>query len=711
MSVNYEIKGMLAKLLATEDIIVEHKHIETACFNVHTRVLTLPIWDASNAVVDLLISHECGHSLYTDDVDWTLDYKIPPHYVNVVEDARIEKLMKRRYAGLSKTFYIGYKELSDKDFFEISDDKLETYNLADRINLLFKIGNFIDVPIEPGKETEIYDSIGNAETFDQVLIAARELYNYCKQENIDKEKQESTKNTENNQKSNTSDNNSEDNQNGNEKKQQESDNSVSSSFEESSKTPEVSNIPHTENTEDPKVKTMESLEKGIKELANPTETETVYLELPKLNLTDIIVQNSDIHDACKETWDSYVLDHKKSSETVFGEIDKLFTDFKRSSQKEVGYLVKEFQCRKAADSYARSITARTGILDCSKIYNYKYNEDIFKKITTLSEGKNHGLVFILDWSGSMSQVMLDTVKQLFNLVWFCKKVSIPFEVYAFTTDYPLVSYDETGTASVRKLAYQKRDSLIQVSEWFSMMNLLTSKTNLKILENQMKNIFRIAHSFNRASCPEYSIPMGMSLSGTPLNEALIALHQILPKFKKDYKLQKVQCVILTDGEATAPKYHREIKRNWEGSPYIGISHIGSNAVIRDRKTGNTYSCNCEWWDFSNMLLRNLRDKFSDINFIGIRVLENRDATAFIRRYCTDNYDKIINVWKKQRAFSIKNSGFHNYFSISSSSLSQDSEFDVADNSTKVQIKNAFVKSLRSKKMNKKILGEFVELIV
>ena len=40
--VNYEIKSQLAKLLATEDIIVENKNVETAQFDVHNRVLTLP---------------------------------------------------------------------------------------------------------------------------------------------------------------------------------------------------------------------------------------------------------------------------------------------------------------------------------------------------------------------------------------------------------------------------------------------------------------------------------------------------------------------------------------------------------------------------------------------------------------------------------------------------------------------------------------------
>ena len=66
MAVNYEIKSQLAKLLATEDLVVEHKDINTAQFNVQTRVLTLPMWDkASNFVYDMLVGHEVGHALYT----------------------------------------------------------------------------------------------------------------------------------------------------------------------------------------------------------------------------------------------------------------------------------------------------------------------------------------------------------------------------------------------------------------------------------------------------------------------------------------------------------------------------------------------------------------------------------------------------------------------------------------------------------------------
>ena len=107
MTVNHEIKSHLAKLLATEDLVVEHRYVETAQFNVHTRVLTLPMWEkASSVVYDMLVGHEVGHALYTPDRDWLKERTISPQLVNIVEDVRIEKMMKRRYAGISKTFYL-----------------------------------------------------------------------------------------------------------------------------------------------------------------------------------------------------------------------------------------------------------------------------------------------------------------------------------------------------------------------------------------------------------------------------------------------------------------------------------------------------------------------------------------------------------------------------------------------------------------------------
>jgi hypothetical protein len=70
----------------------------------------------------------------------------------------------------------------------------------------------------------------------------------------------------------------------------------------------------------------------------------------------------------------------------------------------------------------------------SKIFSYKFSEDIFKKMTIIPDGKSHGLVMFIDWSGSMFDNLENTIKQLINLVMFCKKVNIPYDVYAFTSD-------------------------------------------------------------------------------------------------------------------------------------------------------------------------------------------------------------------------------------------------------------------------------------
>ena len=180
--IRHEIKSQLAKLLATEDLVVENKYVETAQFNVHTRVLTLPVWERASAqVYDMLVAHEVGHALYTPDSDWFKDRKISPQFVNIVEDVRIEKMMKRRYAGISKTFHRGYSELADEDFFCIENEDVNKMNLADKANLYFKIGKFVDIDFN-SQERVLIQKISDAETFDDVLDVAEELYNYCKQQ-------------------------------------------------------------------------------------------------------------------------------------------------------------------------------------------------------------------------------------------------------------------------------------------------------------------------------------------------------------------------------------------------------------------------------------------------------------------------------------------------------------------------------------------------
>ena len=741
MTVRHEVKGQLAKLLATEDLIVESKKVETACFNVHTRVLTLPMWDkASNNVYDALVGHEVGHALFTPDSNWFEEIDIPMGIVNVVEDARIEKMMKRKYAGLSKTFYSGYHELSDSDFFKIQGKNLNTFNFADRVNLYYKIGNYNDIPLKNDREKELLSMVGATETFEDVLDVSKLLHEYCKQEIEDMKKELEQKMEEEEQAQmfggsgsglgGSSDENSDEEINNDTQYQvvdAEEEDDESDFEDQPSSNISISQIPAAEL--DAAIQKIEGGEGGI-EISSATEldrsiqnlnrsdsVQNEYFELPQVNTGHIIIDNAHIHKCIELEWSEQIT-NKKTHQYLESEYDpskyvleslndarKDFKDFKKSAQKEVNYLVKEFEMKKSASAYARAATSRTGVLDTTKLHTYKYNEDLFKKVTVLPDGKNHGLVFILDWSGSMNSVMLDTVKQLYNLIWFCRKIQVPFEVYAFTNCYPNPN---------TKTSYEVKEGVAQIDGSFSLMNLLTHKVNTKTLESQMENIYLIAKALAWQYTNYYNIPLGMGLSGTPLNETLVCLHEILPQFKKDNQVEKVQCVILTDGEAHPLRFHHEFSHRWgeECEKYMGTSYIGENCILRDRKTGNTYAFDDNSFTMTDVLLQNLRDKFTDVNFIGFRILPPREASYFAKRYVEygDELEKIMKVWRKEKSFAIKKSGYHVYFGLSASALDSDDAFEVKEDATKTDIKKAFFKSLKGKKMNKKILSEFIEFV-
>jgi len=305
---------------------------------------------------------------------------------------------------------------------------------------------------------------------------------------------------------------------------------------------------------------------------------------------------------------------------------------------------------------------------------------------------------------------MDTLKQLYNLIWFCRKVQIPYEVYAFTNDYP-----RPAMYANKETFYEPKNMVAEVSNNFALLNMFSSQTKSKDLDTHMINIWRSACVFDwTQSTPYLDVPYGYRLSGTPLNEAMVSLHQLLPQFQKKTGAEKVQCVVLTDGESQPLKYHREVQRQWEDEPYMGTNYFGENCVLRDRKLGKTYASNdCGRYECTDMLLHNLRDNFPQTNFIGIRVLPSREGGSFIRRYCgyeTEDTEKMMRRWKKERSFAIKTSGYHTYFGMASSALNNDGELVVKEDATKAEIKRAFAKSLKGKKMNKKILSEFIELV-
>ena len=696
MPVNLEVKGMLAKCLAMENLIIEHKNVDTAMFDVEHRILTLPNWKKASATVyDLLVAHEVGHSLATPNIDWTIEYpEVPKDFVNVVEDARIERLMKKKYPGLARTFYVGYNELNDEDFFCTEGQDLNQMNLIDRINLYFKIGAFHHIQFDD-IENEFVTRISLAETFDDVMKISQDLVNYVKKKKEEEPASLNQKNQEQQESSSQGEGQDEENEN-NSQNEGTAEDKVQSNSNGGTEPQQKAEDEETEL----KSQTSRSFDEKAKELNDKRKSldTTAYVELPVFDLSKLILPNSYIHSLANEYYQKSI--HKEYYDSQLAP----YLEFKKSAEREVSYLVKEFECKKSADQYARASTARTGVLNTSVLHSYKYNEDLFKKVSVLPDGKNHGLIFVLDWSGSMADYLLDTYKQLCSLIWFCRKVSIPFEVYAFTTDVnAYYQFDVQHTPT-----FVKKENVICPEDTFRMMNLFTSKVNNRELDQQMRNVW--------ASCNAYQskhgyVPTHMSLSGTPLGDSMISLNQIIPQFLSQNQVQKVNVIFLTDGEGGVNPYGRKTTK-YNGEEYIAYGSA-TNVVLRNRKSGRMYS-SYQYGNFASYaktLLSYVRDEFPNVNIINFRISSSRELNGCYE-WCEDgiSYDKIKESFRKNKFVSFQKSAFDRFIVLSSTSVNADSDLNVDSGSSKTAIKTAFTKMMKNKKTNKAVLSEFVELI-
>ena len=313
-------------------------------------------------------------------------------------------------------------------------------------------------------------------------------------------------------------------------------------------------------------------------------------------------------------------------------------------------------------------------------------------------------------------VLHDTVCQLITLVWFCKRVGIPFDVYLFTNDWTQCRVQHDNYEPEH---YDQVENAFHIPKYFSMVNILTSKVRSSELDSQIKNLYRISYYFGSSYGVSYQIPDQAGLSGTPLNEAVISLNQIIPEFQKKNGVQKVNCVILTDGEACSSKKCKTVTRRSRfdlNDAYTTMIHasIPGGSYIRDRQTGHTHSTEglSYFGDITAACLRQLKTRFGNSNFIGIRLISgSSELSSFLNRHV--EYPKSIEcrkIWKKEKSFSIKTDTYDRCIAISTTTLRNDSTFYVNPDASKAQIKSAFKKSLNSKKLNKKVLTDFIEVI-
>jgi hypothetical protein len=712
-----EIKGNLARLLATENLIVEHRKTPTASFDVDRRVLTLPTWDrASSVVYDLLVGHEVGHALFTPNEDWRNVADCPKDYVNVIEDARIEKLMKRKYPGLRKSFATGYKELNDEDFFDIEDQDLDKFSLLDRINLHFKVGASAMIPFG-ASEMVFVERTENVETFEEVLQIAVDVYNFSKNEKEEEkapEQMQPQQSTQGGGGSTQEGGEQQDNANDNANEENNANEDAPVGNQSSQKQEggeEMGDEPGEEGSE-----TQRAFDRSAESLSNRWGTNTRYVEIPEsVNTSDYIVDWTELHDWIDEYREKYLADNSENPSWYqrqdFESVCGAYREFRKQSQKEVNYLVKEFECRKSADAYARAGQSKTGVLDTAKLHTYKYNEDLFKKVTVLPDGKNHGLLFLLDWSGSMQHEILATVKQLINLTSFCKKVQIPFEVYAFTNEWSIKKAMEEDTPYREDRFGEVFENEICLGKGgFHLMNFVSSRSNAKDYDRMCLNLFVEAYQYVHYT--NYRATPAVGLSGTPLNEAVVMMNYIIPQFKKQNDLQKVNLCILSDGESCAISYGHKFYEDYKDEYRVSPRRIDHNVTLRDRKTGRVYEEFHGWYDATNVFIKQLRDRNPDVSVLGFRIMSGSSLKSFVSQYAkssNENYEKVQRQWKKDRCSIIPEPiAFTSLYAISNNALDDTTDFNVESGAKKGEITRAFKKMLSNKSTNKKLLNSFVE---
>jgi hypothetical protein len=710
--INKDSKAILARLLATEDLTIEHKNVSTAAFDPKSRVLTLPIWkDMTGDIYDLMILHEVGHSLYSPTLD-AIPAGVKKSWVNVVEDARIEKLIKRKFPGSAINFFRGYKELVEKNFFETKGRELNSYSLIDRINLHFK-----NVPLVPfsDEEKQYVSMVADCETFDDVIDAVKKIYEYAQEreqefEDIDVDDSEfgdegSFEEAESEQQESQLGDSEQESDDDTKGDSEEENFTRSQDDKEYGEEKDISDRPNELGDSE----TEESWNRNQENLLDESVRNYNYLSLPEVNLDEIVVDWREYGKQLSHEIETLrnkgnYSPYNYASQGLWQRFENGYYKFKQSNTKSVNYLVKEFEMKKSADEYLRSSIAKTGVIDTNSLHSYKWNEDIFKRLTIVPGAKNHGMIFFLDWSGSMNNCIQSTVKQLYNLIWFCSKVQIPFEVYAFSE---LETY--RNPFGQRQPASHDLNQ-IAIHNGIRLHQIFTSEMKTKQLEEQMLNFWLLTHGVGYFS-------NWFHLGGTPLIEAIISSKFITEKFLKKHKVQKMNLVFLTDGEANPMMRWIESQYKYSNKT-MQLTNLNAWCTSQDkfvlRDNCRTYELD-KFDSFKQVktMLQWLKDNMN-VNLIGFRLCNDRDARNYLYYLGSDlQWDTINSKWRKDRSYSIKNIGGYDelYLIKNDNVLGADAkDIDVEVDATKAQLKKAFSTHMKSKMVNKVILNKFIGAI-
>ena len=562
---DYQLQSNVARLLSRENITVTHENIPTAAFDLRNRVMKLPLWkDHGKVVYDMLIAHEVGHAIFDDYPlvhKYLSDNGFPgvPDGLNVIDDIRIERRVQEKYPGLPKIFLAAYRTLVESDIFKLKDRDISKMRFLDRLNLHAKIGTIVSIPLDDD-ELDFYNRCYAAETTQDVIDLFEEFRERPKDDQRDEPEPEGDepsndenssdedgsddKSYESDQFSDLDEDTASDNSLGNDSSDSaegEEENGSSSSTDEFEKTDE-SNDSEAAGTSTGPVSDDQDISETLKDF-NENISENFGAEdtygydaaektptLFPLRSTVKKITNS-YEDVMKSrTLTTHWLNLRKSPEFISD-----FTDYKKNVKKKVGVLIREFERRKAAFRYSRSEEARVGTIDVNSLHKYRYDDQIFKSVTRLADGKNHGMIFYIDYSGSMANVLNDVIDQTLNLVYFCKKMSIPFEVYGYTSRHSFDYKNEVSAETEINL-----DGCV-------LNHLMSSDMSKTEFETAFEQLYFQHREINGHWCSALS--HFEQMGGTPLNDVIMIANHHCNDFQKKHRVDKLNVIILTDGDS------------------------------------------------------------------------------------------------------------------------------------------------------------------
>jgi hypothetical protein len=701
-----------ARLLATENLSVVRARTRTASFDIKSRVLTLPLWkDMTPEIEDMLVGHEVGHALYTGE-EYIAPIRENPKmqsYLNVLEDVRIEKMIKRKYPGLRKRMNEGYKQLNDRDFFGIKQvGSLDQLLLIDKINLYYKAGFQCGVTFTP-EEKQFVNRADRTETIDDVIELAHDVYKFSKEQLEERKKRMQAQEPDEEDEDIVEDDDDIFGDDFFDDFEQEDADVEKEKQPKALKTRTVKTDKEDVSDEELESKTERAFARQLEDLADDSTAYT-YWKLDQDYHPDVVVGYRKILSETKATWfsDTPTNDEITRQKSADAEFEK----FKTESQRTVNYLVKEFEMKKSAALYKRAQVSKTGSLDMRRIWGYKLNDDLFKRVTVLPQGKNHGMIFLLDWSGSMDGVIEDTLKQVINLAMFCNRIQIPYRVLAFSSQYLDRNYE--GWDKLREFHKRKQtleNTLTNATNTMHLLEFFSSKMTTSEFNAMAKRVVDRRFQWND----------GYSMGGTPLNEALGWIYANLDDYIKQNNIEKLSLITLTDGEGSNLYAigHGSLSDRTVDTSNGQYKYIKQKHFIREEKTQKTYTLTQYAGQQTETILRMIKDRYN-VSLVGFYITRNhrRDLQQTLNsHYPGFNGDVYTTIegWRKEfkdNGFaSLQNTGRDEMFLIPQSATKiEEGELSVNGDAKAAAIAKNFGKYLNIKKTSRVLLNRFVSIV-